>query len=63
MGFAPEEEQKAMVATHPDLYGMDAGMPARLQVNAGEIQLGSLDYPGFALNVQRTAVAPDLFVT
>lgn len=48
MSFAPEAEQKAFVAAHPDLYEMKAGKPARLKVAGGKLSLGSLDLPGFA---------------
>ena len=34
MGFAPEGEQKAFVAAHPDLYEKQDGKPARLQGRA-----------------------------
>ena len=49
MGFAPEGEQRAFVAAHPDLYEKLDGHPARLRVKGGELALGSLDVPGFAV--------------
>ena len=49
MSGAPEAEQRAFVAAHPDLYEMTAGRPARLKVTDGQLALGSLDVPGFAV--------------
>ena len=48
MGFAPEAEQRAFVAAHPDLYEKRDGYPARLKVTAGQLTVGSLDVAGFA---------------
>ena len=48
MSFAPEHEQDAFVAAHPDLYAKHAG-PARLRIEGGRLALGSLDCPGFAV--------------
>ena len=48
MGFAPEREQRAFLAAHPDLYAKDEG-PARLRIANGQLQLGSLGCPGFAV--------------
>jgi hypothetical protein len=52
MSFAPEAEQKAFVAAHPDLYEMKDGKPARLRVQGGKLALGSLDVPGFAVGAE-----------
>ncbi len=49
MSAAPEAEQRAFVAAHPDLYEKAAGHPARLKVSGGQVALGSLDVPGFAV--------------
>lgn len=49
MSFAPEAEQHAFVAAHPDLYDKQAGKPARLKAIGGRLALGSLDVPGFAV--------------
>ncbi|MET4575961.1 enolase C-terminal domain-like protein [Ottowia thiooxydans] len=48
----PEAEQRRFVQAHPDLYRLDT-LPdgeriARLILNEGGVQLGSLDGPGFA---------------
>ena len=49
MGFAPEHEQAAFTAAHPDLYDMTSGR-ARLRVRDGAmLALGSLQCPGFAV--------------
>lgn len=48
MCFAPEAEQRAFVAAHPDLYAKGDG-PARLRIVDGRLALGSLDAPGFAV--------------
>ncbi len=48
MSFAPEAEQAAFVAAHPDLYAKGAG-PARLRIAEGRLSIGSLDCPGFAV--------------
>ena len=49
MSFAPEAEQRAFVAAHPDLYEKQVGKPARLKAVGGRLILGSLDVPGFAV--------------
>jgi L-alanine-DL-glutamate epimerase-like enolase superfamily enzyme len=49
MSFAPEGEQRAFVAAHPDLYEKRDGKPARLKAPGGRLALGSLDVPGFAV--------------
>jgi L-alanine-DL-glutamate epimerase-like enolase superfamily enzyme len=49
MGFAPEAEQMAFVAAHPDLYEKQDDRPARLKVRDGRLALGSLGVPGFAV--------------
>ena len=46
-GDAPESEQRAFAAAHPDLYETTAGRP-RLAIRNGCIRAGSLDRPGFA---------------
>jgi len=48
MSFAPEREQDAFARAHPDLYSR-AGGPARLAIDGGKLQLGSLGCPGFAV--------------
>jgi hypothetical protein len=48
MSFAPESEQAAFANAHPDLYSRAAG-PARLRIDHGRLQLGSLNGPGFAV--------------
>jgi hypothetical protein len=52
MGFAPEREQLAFVAAHPDLYEKKDGRPARLKAIGGKLVLGSLDVPGFAVGAE-----------
>jgi hypothetical protein len=49
MSFAPEAEQRAFVAAHPDLYEKKDGKPARLKAVGGTLALGSLNVPGFAV--------------
>jgi len=48
MSFAPEREQAAFARAHPDLYDRSAG-PARLRIERGQLGLGSLGCPGFAV--------------
>ncbi|MCW5744673.1 MAG: mandelate racemase [Alphaproteobacteria bacterium] len=48
MSFAPEVEQASFAAAHPDLYERSGG-PARLRIDRGTLQLGSLACPGFAV--------------
>ena len=48
MSFASGREQVAFAEAHPDLYSR-AGGPARLRIDNGRLQLGSLDCPGFAV--------------
>jgi hypothetical protein len=48
MSFAPEREQAAFARAHPDLYDRSAG-PARLRIEGGQLSLGSLGCPGFAV--------------
>jgi hypothetical protein len=48
MSFAPEREQAAFTKAHPDLYSRSSG-PARLRINEGRLQLGSLGCAGFAV--------------
>jgi hypothetical protein len=52
MSFAPEAEQLAFVAAHPDLYDKQLGRPARLKAIGGKLTLGSLDVPGFAVGAE-----------
>jgi len=52
MSFAPEAEQRAFVAAHPDLYEMKDGKPARLRAVGGTLALGSLAVPGFAVGAE-----------
>jgi hypothetical protein len=52
MAFAPEREQLAFVAAHPDLYEKKDGRPARLKAVGGKLALGSLDVPGFAVGAE-----------
>ena len=52
MGFAPEREQLAFVAAHPDLYEKKDGRPARLKAVGGKLALRSLDVPGFAVGAE-----------
>jgi L-alanine-DL-glutamate epimerase-like enolase superfamily enzyme len=49
MRFAPEDEQNAFVAAHPDLYEKQDGKPARLRALGGKLVLSSLGVPGFAV--------------
>src|SRR5919107_1602585 len=42
MAFAPEREQLAFVAAHPDLYEKKDGRPARLKAVGGKLALHSL---------------------
>ena len=51
MSMAPEAEQLAFVAAHPQLYGKQPGKPARLKAAGGTLALGSLTCPGFAVGV------------
>jgi hypothetical protein len=48
MSFAPEAEQAAFAIAHPDLYSRSSG-PARLVIDRGQLRLGSLACPGFAV--------------
>jgi hypothetical protein len=52
MSFAPEAEQRAFVAAHPDLYDKQDGKPARLKAVGGKLALGSLGGPGFAVGAE-----------
>src|SRR6185437_6678889 len=49
MSAAPEGEQVAFLRAHPKLYHREPGRPVRLKVAAGELDLDSLDCPGFAV--------------
>jgi hypothetical protein len=51
MSFAPESEQRAFAAAHPDLYGRRDG-PARLAIREGRLSLSSLATPGFAVGAE-----------
>ena len=48
MSFAPEREQAAFARAHADLYRRSAG-PARLLIDNGQLSIGSLACPGFAV--------------
>jgi hypothetical protein len=48
MSFAPEAEQASFATAHPDLYERSGG-PARLRIDRGTLQLGSLACAGFAV--------------
>jgi hypothetical protein len=52
MSFAPEVEQRAFVAAHPDLYEKQPNQPARLRIEKGLLTLGSLAVPGFAVGAE-----------
>src|SRR5262249_26809093 len=52
MSFAPEAEQRAFVAAHPDLYDKQPGRPARLKIDNGMLSLGSLATLGFAVGAE-----------
>jgi len=52
MSFAPEGEQQAFVAAHPDLYEKQPGKPARLRIDNGMLALRSLGIPGFAVGAE-----------
>jgi hypothetical protein len=47
MSFAPRPEQASFAAAHPGLYDAASGT-ARLRIDTGQLQLGSLWQPGFA---------------
>lgn len=51
MSFAPDDEQAAFLAAHPDLYHRPKGGPVRLAVADGEVRLKSLQCQGFAVGV------------
>jgi L-alanine-DL-glutamate epimerase-like enolase superfamily enzyme len=59
MAGAPESEQAAFLAAHPDLYERTHGA-VRLKIRAGQLAIGSLDCPGFASDAapEWTALAP-----
>lgn len=65
MSFAPESEQNAFVARHPDLYEKKDGKPARLKAAGGKISLTSLGVPGFAVGADMdfSAMKPMVGVT
>ncbi|GEP56056.1 mandelate racemase [Reyranella soli] len=52
MAFAPEREQLAFVAAHPELYEKKDGRPARLKATGGTLALRSLNVPGFAVGAE-----------
>jgi hypothetical protein len=54
MAGAPEAEQAAFLAAHPDLYDNVRGRTC-LRISAGRIAIGSLNCPGFAI-----AAGPDV---
>jgi hypothetical protein len=51
MAGAPQTEQQAFVAAHPDMYH-DADGTVRLTIRDGRIALGSLACPGFAVGAE-----------
>src|SRR5437879_7530246 len=53
MAGLPAEEQDAFLRAHPDLYERSHGA-VRLKIKDGDLQIGSLDCPGFA-----SAAMPD----
>jgi hypothetical protein len=65
MSFVPANEQAAFARAHPDLYAL-AGETARLRIENGTLQLGSLDCPGHSVAADmdfaamRAMRAPDL---
>ena len=58
-GFAdtPEEEARAFLAAHPDLYTRASG-PVRLAIRDGKIAIGSLACRGFACGVAPDRIGP-----
>jgi hypothetical protein len=48
---APGAEQAAFAAAHPDLYRTEKG-ETFVNITNGELQIGSLDCPGFANNIE-----------
>jgi len=51
MAGLPESEQKAFLATHPDLYRDDGGV-VRLAIEKGRLAIGSLACAGFAAGAE-----------
>ena len=49
MSAAPESEQQAFLAAHPNLYERHPGHPVRLKARSGKLDLSSLGCPGFAV--------------
>ncbi len=49
MSAAPESEQQAFLAAHPNLYERQPGYPVRLKAWSGKLDLLSLGCPGFAV--------------
>jgi hypothetical protein len=49
MAGAPQAEQDAFLAAHPDLYARAPNGRARLAISGGAIALGSLDTPGLGV--------------
>lgn len=49
MSAAPEIEQQAFLAAHPNLYERQPGRPVRLRARSGKLDLSSLGCPGFAV--------------
>ncbi len=49
MSFASDAEQDAYVSAHPDLYHRTPGAPTRLTIRNGDLAIGSLNRPGFAV--------------
>ena len=48
MSFAPRGEQQTFLAAHGDLYHSDGGT-VRMKIDKGQIAIGTLDCPGFAV--------------
>lgn len=52
MSIAPESEQAAFLKAHPKLYHREPGYPVRLSARSGQLDLSSLDCPGFAVGAE-----------
>lgn len=51
MSHAPRSEQQDFLTSHPDLY-IEADGVTRITLKQGQMQIGSLDCPGFATTVE-----------
>jgi len=51
MAGAPETEQRAFLAAHPDLYRAEGGT-VRLRIEKGRLAIGSLACPGYAVGAE-----------